>query len=76
MSAHIAFKKATNNTNIFFCMFHFSQCVWRKIQKLGLVTNYLNDADFMLYVKCINSLAFVPPENVVNEFTKLKTKSA
>ena len=30
--------------------------------------------DFKLFVKCVTSLAFVPPNSVIKEFDKLQTK--
>lgn len=52
--------------------FHFSQAVWRQIQKTGLVANYSEeDPKFALNLKMLNALAFVPPSNVVQSFEKL-----
>ena len=74
-SAFNAFKKASKHSQLFFCLFHFGQIIWRKVQKLGLANIYIKNADFRLYIKCFTSLAFVPPENVLNEFKKLQEKS-
>ena len=52
-------------------MFHFGQCIYRKLQKLGLSGDYQNDINFKVFIKCVSSLAFVPQDSVGNEFEKL-----
>ena len=42
------------------CLFHFAQCLWRKIQNLGLQQWYQEDTDNAFLVKRFHSLAFVP----------------
>ena len=74
MAAYNAFKKSSQ-TSIHFCLFHFGQCIYRKIQKLGCSKEYETNEDFKLFVKCVTSLAFVPPNCVIKEFDKLQTKS-
>lgn len=75
VSQYNAFKKASKLGNIYFCLFHFGQCIWRKIQKFGLSKLYLEDQDFRLFLKCFSSLAFVPVYKVEHEFEKLKNKA-
>lgn len=40
LAAFNAFKKILLLPNIYFCLFHFEQCLWQKIQKLGLTKKY------------------------------------
>lgn len=56
------------------CFFHFSQSIWRNIQKLGLSTKYAADADFAWQLRQLTAIAFVPPEKVRDAFKTLKTK--
>jgi len=54
------------------CYFHFSQCVWRQIQKIPeAAEKYKQDPDFKLHIKALLSLAFVPKEKVEESFDKL-----
>ncbi|CAG9315619.1 unnamed protein product [Blepharisma stoltei] len=47
------------------CFFHFSQCFWRKIQELGLATNYKTDGSALRsYAKVIQSLALCPLDQI------------
>ena len=70
-----AFKKASKETTIKFCLFHFGQCIWRRIQKEGFSKLYSRNIEFKMFIKCFLSLAFVPKEFVNHEFIKLKTKA-
>ena len=73
-AAFNAFKKLSNSQN-FFCLFHFGQCIWRKLQKLGLSKDFLQNKDFRLFIKSVTSLAFVPVDFVEKEYTKVIKKS-
>lgn len=52
--------------------FHFTQCIWRKIQNLGLQTKYNSDTLFALNMRKLAALAFLPAESVADRFKKLK----
>ncbi|KII64653.1 hypothetical protein RF11_10402 [Thelohanellus kitauei] len=59
------------------CYFHFSQCVWRKIQENSEILNqYLNDALFALNLRQLIALAFVPQTDVMLLITLKTTLSA
>jgi hypothetical protein len=45
-------------------MFHFGQCVWRRLQSQGSVGRYRDEPDFALRTKSLLALAFVPPADV------------
>lgn len=55
------------------CYFHFKQTCLRKIQNLGLSEWYLVDSNrnILLYPQ---SLAFIPPVDVLNTFKVLKAE--
>ena len=42
------------------CYFHFSQCLWRKVQALGLATAYSPDATVKCFIHKTAALSFVP----------------
>lgn len=49
IQAFNAVKKISNNINIKFCLFHFGQCIWRRIQYKGLTKLNINNVKFKLY---------------------------
>lgn len=53
------------------CFFHFSKCMWRQIQNVGLVENYINNANFALHIRMLAALAYVPPDNVINAYEEI-----
>ena len=50
------------------CNFHFSQCLYRKIQELGLVQRYKADEVFKLIIHKVFSMPFLPENEVRNAF--------
>lgn len=54
------------------CFFHFSQCIWRKIQQCGLATKYQSDPEFAARLRYLPALAFFPCANVQKSFNDLK----
>lgn len=65
------FKEEFPRSEIRGCFFHFTQCVWRKIQTNGLQTKYAQDSNFALQVRLLCSLAFIPPNKVIEAFDEL-----
>lgn len=54
------------------CFFHFCQCLFRQIQANGLQKIYSEDSEFAVNIRCLAALAFVPEEDVVQQFEALK----
>ena len=54
-------------------MFHFGQCIWRKLQSDGFSQRYRDEPDFALVVKRLLALAFVPMDDVIEVFETLTT---
>lgn len=50
------------------CLFHFGQCIWRKVQEFGLQKKYQEDKSFHLSVKKLVALAFVPVSDVYKAY--------
>ncbi|CAF4262164.1 unnamed protein product, partial [Rotaria sordida] len=50
------------------CFFHFSQAIWRQVQRKGLVTKYKEDEYFRLNVRKLIALAFVPVDEITTGF--------
>ena len=74
------FEKAIHNSiiDIFplsikkFCIFHFSQSIWKKIQKLGLISQYKNNKEFNKLIRKILCLSLISENNVISLYQKLK----
>jgi len=50
------------------CLFHFGQCIWRRLQAEGLKNKYHEDKCFHLNIRKLLALAFVPISDVVKAF--------
>jgi hypothetical protein len=54
------------------CFFHFTQNLWRKIQKIPeLQAKYLENSDFAMNMRKIPALAFVPIDDIIFAFEEL-----
>ena len=42
------------------CYFHYSQCLYRTVQRLGFQVEYHDNENFRIAVKCLIALAVVP----------------
>ncbi|KAG0434240.1 hypothetical protein DMUE_5256 [Dictyocoela muelleri] len=66
-----AFTKVFMNVNIHICIFHLGQAWWRKIQNLGLSSDYKNVRGKRNIIRQISALCFVPIENIESSFNLL-----
>jgi hypothetical protein len=53
------------------CYFHFNQCIFRKIQALGLVGSYLNNSSFRDWICKFYTLPLIPVDKLHSAFTIL-----
>ena len=53
------------------CFFHFTQCIFRRIQAEGLQRRYETDVDFAMKMRLLSALAFITTEDVVEAFEVL-----
>ena len=53
------------------CLFHLGECIYRKVQGLGLAGIYLHNEDIHLKCKMLVALAFIPAEYVIEAFETL-----
>ena len=71
-AALVAFSRVYPNAKQQGCLFHLSQCIWRRIQQTdGLQARYVSDGAFALDLRQLAALAFVPPADVINVFDEL-----
>ncbi|EEQ81223.1 hypothetical protein NCER_102474, partial [Vairimorpha ceranae BRL01] len=54
------------------CYFHFGQAIWRKIQKLGLVTLYNSDILFRNFVEMLSGIALVSVNDIDSAWDIIK----
>jgi hypothetical protein len=57
---------------IFNCMFHYGQMMWRNLQKHGLSKQFLTDLDFRLSIKMLFCCVFLPKSRFVADYTIIK----
>ena len=56
------------------CWFHYSQCIYRKVQEFGLTTQYFDYQNFQNFVRMLFSLAFLPPWEIRSQFQLFKNE--
>jgi len=62
---------AVSDATVTGCYFHVCQSVIRKVNEIGLKTEYETNDEVRSYVRCLPSLAFVPPDDVEEAFELL-----
>lgn len=63
------------DTHITGCCFHWCQCIWRKIQELGLSPAYMNDDATHKLCKRFMALPYLPAEHIRPMFEMLSSKA-
>lgn len=71
MAAIRAIRMSFINTQVKGCFFHFSQCIYRKIQAVGLQSAYKNNSGLNLKMRMIAALAYLPVNKVEDGFEAL-----
>ncbi|XP_048764782.2 uncharacterized protein LOC125672628 [Ostrea edulis] len=64
VAARNAVKDNFPNTTIRGCFFHYTQCIWRKVQNCGLTTEFRENEDFHRLVRRAAVLPLVPDHRV------------
>ena len=54
------------------CVFHWTQAIWRKVQRLGLSTAFHEDDASHKYIKRLMALLFLPHEHIGQMFAQLR----
>ncbi len=55
------------------CLFHFPQILLKQMKSMGLIGSYNSNLDFVLHVKMLTSLSFVPYDGIDRRVDSLAT---
>ena len=53
------------------CYFHLAQSIIRKVNELGMKTEYENESNFRCSLRCLAALALVPVDDLQEAFDLL-----
>ena len=67
--------ESLSDVNLRGCYFHWTQCVWRRIQGVGLQAEYMQDAGIHTLCKQLLALPFIPADHVRPVFEKLQERA-
>jgi hypothetical protein len=72
-----AIREAFPGTEIHFCFFHFGQSLWRHVGQIygGIQLYKVAKSSFRCLVRGFTSLAFVPPEKVIEGFNEIASQN-
>ena len=73
-SALLAIKETFPSAHRKGCFFHFTQCIWRKVQKFGLQADY-KDPEVKRLVRSIGTLALTPLERLDEAWMEIDAQS-
>ncbi|XP_018494113.1 uncharacterized protein LOC108863911 [Galendromus occidentalis] len=62
------------SSNVKGCAFHFSQCLWRKVQDLG-ICRYYDDPLVKKFIRCAGALALVPLSQIDSAWLEIDGES-
>lgn len=57
------------------CHFHYTQCIWRKVQEVGMVTEYKNNDEIRLHIRMCAALAYLPLEDLDDGWLTIQESS-
>ena len=67
-----SFKEIYPTIIIYACWFHYTQCIWRKTHKIGLVQNFREIPDLAQYIRQLMALPFLPSSIIRQTYALLK----
>lgn len=75
MAAVSAIREVLPSAHIRGCFFHMKKCLWRKVQELGLSTEYRENEDIRLHIRMCAALAFLKPEEVQDGWIEIHSQA-
>ena len=70
-AASNAFKLVFPQAKNFGCWFHYTQRIWAKSQKLGLIQSFADNSDVTAYIKRLMAIPFLPAPLIIPTFNLL-----
>lgn len=70
-----ALREVLPAVNVYGCYFHMKQCLWRKVQELGLTREYRENEEVRMQVRMCAALAFLRPEDISDGWLEIHSKS-
>ena len=67
-----AFMQVYQGVRIHGCWFHYTQAIWRKIQKCGLVSNIRGNYELASFVKKVMAIPFLPADLISSTYSLLQ----
>ena len=76
-AARNAIKEVYPQITVYGCWFHYTQCIWRKTQKLGLSNAFKNNIQIQTFIRQLMAIPFLPASliNPTYRFLQLPTIS-
>ena len=68
-----ALRQMYQNVKINDCWFHFTQRIWSKTQKLGLVQSFTQNHELSTYIRNLMAIPFLPASLILSTFTFLES---
>ena len=73
MAARNAFKSTFHGIRLKGCWFHYTQRIWKHVQKANLKHSYNNNVEIQNFVRYIMALPFLPPDTILQIFNQIDT---
>ena len=61
---------------VFGCFFHYTQCIWAMVQKLGLVQDFKKSPEISKYTRLLMAIPFLPASLISPTFILITTPNA
>jgi hypothetical protein len=74
VAAFNAVRNCFPNAQVKGCFFHFGQAIWRRVQRLGLVSLYNEAGHFADLIQMISALALIPSEDIDNAWMIIRSR--
>ena len=68
-----ALKEIYPQMKIYGCWFHFTQCVWRKTQKLGLTRSFKDNVQVSKFIRQLMAIPFLPAALIIPTYNLIET---
>ena len=73
--ARNALKEEYLTTKLSGCWFHYTQAIWRRIQKAGLIPLFRERKEFTAFIRNLMAIPFLPPDLIRSTYSQLQVPS-